>query len=79
MKMLWKYVDRMSLPNLSKQKLFLALHFLIWIILSLLFCIFIGLVRGIDSFWFEIAFILIGYVSIIWGFLGGWIYLSNHT
>ncbi len=79
MKILWNYVDRRSLSEISKQKLFLVINIIVWAFMSLLVSLLVGWIRGLDAYWVEISAIIVGYVTFGVGFLGGFLFLSNNT
>ena len=79
MKILWNYVDRLSLSDISKQKLFLLLNIIVWAFISLLVSLLVGWMKGIDASWVEISVVIVGYVTFGIGFLGGFIFLGNYT
>lgn len=79
MKTLWRYVDSKSLPSVSKQKLFLFLHMMMWMVIALILSLAIGRIGALGNKWLEISVIVVGYASFGIGFLGGWLFISNHT
>ena len=79
MKLLWNHINSKNLYPITKHKLFLFLNMVVWMFISLCICLIIGFIYGMDSMWLEISFIVVSYISIGVGFLGGYLFLSNHT